>query len=360
MFRGIWSEVDPDAPDAPGQSHTLSPPSAPTALQLVADENERRGAVYERQLAQWEAQPEDTRGDEPRPPRLATKRDINSETLEELRKDYTVQIAEWSTLSTRRTSIWDWILRSVDHDLLVPVMEELTLHIPSDGNASTAVSLRAIVRLLKRDCAPSEQMVETSIRSEYREILAHAYGQDPLRWYGKWHQAYVRARARNLPDVLGPLAIQDFLTAVGKFAPSWASRQLEDLALSGVSPHSLEQLGQIFAAQMQQKVSINRAAPGVFSFADGSSSGSASSSANHYTCPCQKTPQHAHDPEHCLALLHGLRDKDPRIWNVLSTARYKKLRGVLRSNGIRVPDEGEVNASTWNTNEAPPSAAYTC
>jgi hypothetical protein len=110
---------------------------------------------------------------------------------------------------------------------------------------------KAIVRLLKRDCAPSERMIETSIRSEYREILANTTGQDPLRWYARWHQAYVRAQARNIPEISGQLAIQDFLVAVGKrFAPDWARWQLEDLAFAQETETarpslSLEQLGRV-------------------------------------------------------------------------------------------------------------------
>lgn len=187
-------------------------------------------------------------------------------------------------------------------------------------------------------------MIETSIQSEYREILHHTSGMDPLRWYGEWHKAYIHTRARNLPEIQGQLAIQDFLVAASKFSLNWANRQLEDLSLKARESQSLEQIAHTFAAQQQQKITINRAAPGIFAFRN---QGSDALRSIQYVCPYQKQPSDPHpsNPTQYEKLHKGIRDCDKRICKLLKKERYFDLHAKLQANRTYIPTGDESTRS---------------
>ncbi|RYP45235.1 hypothetical protein DL768_008398 [Monosporascus sp. mg162] len=215
-FRGIWKYVDPNAQDAPHLSSEL--PSEPP----TEDSGESAPAESSKGTSTAKAtQPAATQGN---------------------RKE--LGIKEWAVLSSRYTALWNWINATVDSELLSSCLRELDLLHPDDEP-----SIQRIVRLLKERIAPTDESTANTVRIEYIAALNQAtVGHlKPSQWYPRWYDAYVRARAHNIPEVQGRLAVQQFLIAISKrLDPTWALRELSELARAealGTPTTTLEQYG---------------------------------------------------------------------------------------------------------------------
>ncbi|OTA76472.1 hypothetical protein M434DRAFT_55362, partial [Hypoxylon sp. CO27-5] len=131
------------------------------------------------------------------------------------RKEYMVIRERYATISA-------WVRKTVD----ARIMNATLLELEHQGRHD----LRAMIRILKNDLAPSHTGTLTQAQKRYREMLAKARmpSTSPLVWTLEFTQAFRDAKAHRLPDVEGLLAIKAFLEAVGaRFSPAWASTQLQ-------------------------------------------------------------------------------------------------------------------------------------
>jgi len=173
--RGIWDQIDPDAPDRPGQL----PPELP---------------------------------------------DLDNSTDEELRA-YQIRLSIHSQLASKIQVLWNWVYASVDS-------QRLELAILRASNQT----LQALLRELKRDLCPSDDDWKEQVRRTYREITEkplQGTSITPEAWILDWNRAYANAVLVDLPDIKGALPIRDFLRSAAQFQRDWAQRELESLARPG-------------------------------------------------------------------------------------------------------------------------------
>ncbi|RYP78927.1 hypothetical protein DL771_000312 [Monosporascus sp. 5C6A] len=118
--------------------------------------------------------------------------------------DRELGMRERAVLSSRYTSLWNWINATVDAQLLSSCLRELDLFHPDDDPSMQ----QRIVRLLKERIAPTDESTANTVRIEYIAALNIAsVGHMALpEWYIRWHDPYVRTRAHNIPDIQGRLA----------------------------------------------------------------------------------------------------------------------------------------------------------
>ncbi|RAQ98619.1 reverse transcriptase domain protein [Stemphylium lycopersici] len=174
--KGIWETVNPDAQAA--NSHSATPPKRPRAPSVDEVQSD-----YEKSLA-----------------------------------EYRVDAADWQATAKALQNLWDWVYATVDEQLLAPVLIRL-----ADGPDQ---SLQELVKCLKKELAPTEASNQLLVRQEYRAILeqARSGSMEPQDWYNAWQVSRMKAEGLDIPEVLGELAVVDFLSAVGaRYAPEWAN-----------------------------------------------------------------------------------------------------------------------------------------
>jgi len=269
---------------------------------------------------------------------------------------------EWTVLSSRYTSLWNWINATVDAELLSSYLRELDLLHPNDDP-----SIQRIVRLLKERIAPTDESTANTVRIEYIAALnlATVGYLKPSQWYPKWHDAYVRARAHNIPEIQGRLAVQQFLIAISKrLDPEWATRELVELARAeafGNPITPLEQYGRWYSTivHQRQQLKLGESHGAYTTLAGGSPPGSEQESEGHH-CPCLATTgmKHRWPPTRCYKLLRALGKalpqgvKPPDLGqNVLKRIKcraeldeWKPVRILLEG----LPDEPSTSVSYGN------------
>ncbi|KAK4154474.1 hypothetical protein C8A00DRAFT_32755 [Chaetomidium leptoderma] len=121
--------------------------------------------------------------------------------------------------------------------------------------------------------APTDDSAQRALAAEeqYARVLDLAKSKrlSPLKWYKMWHGAYQQALAHQLDTVKGTAASKRFLNAVAEqVAPRWAELELYDIirrSVLGKTPLTLDQLGRILEAFLQENVSrATRGQPAIF------------------------------------------------------------------------------------------------
>ncbi|RYP51107.1 hypothetical protein DL769_010864 [Monosporascus sp. CRB-8-3] len=277
-FRGIWRYIDPNAADAPhlGSAAPPATPAAPATTSAASATTSAASAATSAEPAASSSSGEATQG-EPQ------------------------GLKEWAILSSRYTSLWNWINATVDSEILSSCLRELDLLHPDDDP-----SIQRIVRLLKERLAPTDESTANTVRLQYIAVLdlAKVGHLKPEEWYAKWHDAYVRARAHNIPEIQGRLAVQQFLLAIAqRMDPTWAQRELEELARAEaletpITP--LESYGKWYSTLIHQREQLEGRRNAIFAtLAEGSEG---------YHCPClaTSTRKHRWTPDKCHKLLMAL------------------------------------------------------
>jgi hypothetical protein len=172
-------------------------------------------------------------------------------------REHVGKLAQWTEKARAYKAAYKWIQETVDPSVYQGAVreceneqarmekEQLTEMIDGDPQ-SKSWTLQLLLRILKRDYAPSETSARTLAQSTYRKKLAvvKAGRVNPKEWLQEWRAAYQDALLYDLPDVKGPLAVLDFIKAVQeKLAPEWArerhSELLRDDALGVANQYSL-------------------------------------------------------------------------------------------------------------------------
>jgi hypothetical protein len=122
--KGIWDQVNPDAPDVPNLQSSV--PTLPTIGTTRLD-NEG----YEQRMIQYQALSSD-----------------------------------WDKLAAKIQSLRDWVTATVAPDLLAPAMMELV--------SANQTSLQALIRTLKTELAPSQDTTKEIVRAQYKAYLEAA------------------------------------------------------------------------------------------------------------------------------------------------------------------------------------------
>ncbi|KAG5944972.1 hypothetical protein E4U59_006541 [Claviceps monticola] len=81
------------------------------------------------------------------------------------------------------------------------------------------------VTSLEKKFSPGDYILKASLPSQYKALLQDALraNTNPDRWLDAWATLYPRASPVKIPELEGPNAVRDFLSAVGnRFEPSWA------------------------------------------------------------------------------------------------------------------------------------------
>jgi len=245
--RGIWSQIDPDAPDHQGQL----PPELP---------------------------------------------DLNNSTDEELRA-YQIRLSIHSQLASKIQVLWNWVYTSVDS-------QRLELAVLRASNET----LQALLRELKKDLCPSDDDWKEQVRITYREItdkpLSVGTDLEPRAWITEWNRAYANAVLVDLPDIKGALPIRDFLRSATKYQRDWAQSELQSLARPGPShqtPLTLEQYALWFATLEQNHNEMIDS--GVYATLGGRSDGRSDG----HKCPCRAQGTHKWEPSDCQRLQYALQ-----------------------------------------------------
>ena len=345
----LWTNLDPDAPDSQNLMRN-APKRPPTIAELKA-----RAAS----LTPTSTASSSTLDLSDPAVKLA---DVSTE-FNLLHKEYQVELAIWTIESSKYKVVWNWVHASVDQKLLEPI--ELTL--------GSGLTLQKIVRALKVQLAPSATTTEITVRQEYRQVLERARTGRVNQgiWYQDWVTALARARAYNVPDVQGPLAIRDFLTAVSeKLAPDWGRTQLIEVIGAdelGTRHRTLDQYGNWFSALAHENtLRANTRAPAIFA-----TIGDRDSETPDPGCPCGA--DHKWKPMKCWTLELAItgtterpmgrtpsKERLKKIQEALQQGRFKNLRKELENKGWKLdgntsskksPDPsypGSINAALIN------------
>ncbi|KDN69006.1 hypothetical protein CSUB01_11574 [Colletotrichum sublineola] len=122
-----------------------------------------------------------------------------------------------------------WVRSTVDPALLSPARMEIL-----DGSSKTGdptrkdMTLRTLLKVLKRHCAPNDSTTLTSVREEYLAVLTRANTNiNAASWHADWQKCYLRGKQYDIPEVQGNLATKSFLRAVSaQLAPTWGREAL--------------------------------------------------------------------------------------------------------------------------------------
>ncbi|KAI0600140.1 hypothetical protein F4775DRAFT_548148 [Biscogniauxia sp. FL1348] len=155
---------------------------------------------------------------------------------------YKILVEEWKPAYQeyllRRKAVQEleiWVASTVDIGLL---------RIAGDGDLYTTV------KALKEKVSYTAVQEKNEARRRYQAALCNT-GIPVETWYRDWETARIEAKRLSIPEVQGELAMETFLDAVVRMAPSWSEHirvriQLESEIGSGSQPYSLETLGKLF------------------------------------------------------------------------------------------------------------------
>lgn len=389
--EGVWDYVDPDAPDAPAYN-TSPPPPPPTINELKARTDEQRASDYRKAIEVWDAAaPHADESSKPKTPVMATFEDVKAEHTA-LLQDYTIASNTYKTRSESQSRFLTWLTKTVEPDIWVATIAALQTRasIPLSSFTATPAgtltptttqdhsSIQRILRSLRNQYAPSSTTVVASVRETYQKVLADATkgAVNQERWYSEWRAAYENAKLYDIPEVLGSLAISDFLKAISqKMQPKWGADELllfyknDEL---GTATYTLDQYGTLFS-RMAFESSKAKAGNGPSIFATlgerrdtskerqpGSGKGSRPEERNE--CPCNPLAKNYHPwkPVTCARLEIAITGSSARtmktvpteeqcqeLLKILLTNKWKDLRAELeKKHGTKVQLKGTSAAGT--------------
>lgn len=247
MSKGLWDDVNPDAPDA-----------AP---------------VY---------------GSSPERPERPKDMDKDALGLYNMRvAEYRADTSVWSSRATRLQHLWTWVNATVDPALLAPAMMILV-----EQQKST---LQALIKALRTELAPTSVSTVNTVRAQYRAHLHKAKQgrMSPESWYQEWHLLYTKAKAYKLSEVEGQLATQDFLDALApKLAPEWARmmhQMIIQSAVLGKDTLSLSEVARIYSALLQEhQLRATNHNVGIFATMGNQATEPPKQGRNRRKCPCNR------------------------------------------------------------------------
>ena len=344
----VWQYVDPDG--AVLQERTDLPPEEFTTTEEYQEWlYEQRKQRHQRALKQWEATPEDQRGEKPAEPKRPTAEEAEREFNFQIKQYARVQ-DHYSKAEAQIAKVIKWIERTVEGRLLAAARTQT--------NMRKETSVRALVIALKRMLAPSTESVESALREEYNRLLSRARhgGVNPKKWIDEWIEVYSRATAYGIPEVSGSLAVRNFLNAVRvRIAPDWASSELRNVVrdeLNSVRTLTLEQYGRWLMALIDENnAQVQSRAPSLFatlgSTPDPNDNNKKSSKSNgrvRHQCPCRPDGKHPWKPDQCLFIKAAVtgepnrnarisKEEAEKILERLKEPRWKALRDAIERKG---------------------------
>ncbi|KAG5912907.1 hypothetical protein E4U61_007656 [Claviceps capensis] len=134
------------------------------------------------------------------------------------------ETAEYNLRSPKEQQIQLWISACVESNAYNTITSRLTT-----DTGKSDFSLRQPVKALKKKFSPGDYILKASLSSQYKALLqdAHRANTNPDRWLDAWVTLYPRASRVKNPELKGPNAVRDFLSAVGnRFEPDWALSKL--------------------------------------------------------------------------------------------------------------------------------------
>ena len=339
-IRGVWDLINPDAVDVPMISSTAPKPYN-TMMEHILKLNAERALA----VAEWDHADPITRGNKPND-QEAQEKDVRLRYEHDMAK-YNIAYKEWSITSARYAHVYNWVRETVSDDLLGSTISTVLY--------SGEVSLQGLIRDLRDQLAPTSLSVVSSARKEYRAVLKRAsQGRiNPNTWIKEWRNVYTTAKLYKIPDIEGTVAIIDFLDAVSKLAPSWASKELADVVTAdelGLPSKTLDQYGRVFMALLHENSnrSSGKSAPPAFfatlghrsdDYEGKSRSRSRSANREDKACPCKKKEgtkwKHTWEPQDCA-----------RLELAITGSSNRKLKGELSADEINSIRQ-RLNAPTW-------------
>jgi hypothetical protein len=330
----VWAMIDPSKPDADTDKPTK--PNAPSLEQLRESYKD------------------------------ASLQDLRFFTEVKYR-EYDEQNAEYKDKKDRLDKIRAQILRTVESFLMIRAQEAV----------GEDASIRQKLRKLKELVAPNDTRAKLEASKAYRSVLADAQTAtvSANKWLESWEKAFHKGSRYDIPEVLGPLAIEQFLEAIGeRIYPVWSGEQLRYNATRiarGLEPEmTLQQTAE--ALRIMIPYQSQKVVPQVHTTTDRSSKPQNNSSKGQQKdakCPCKPIGNHEWKPEDCGQLEFALTGKSKRNLKYppndlkiketkerLQLPRYKNLREKLEKKGY---DIGSSTASantksektaTWSTN----------
>ncbi|KAG6018670.1 hypothetical protein E4U19_008176, partial [Claviceps sp. Clav32 group G5] len=289
-----WDIVDPDLPDL--DSDILVKPAVLTpeqSLDYVLSKIQSRTGPS---TAVSSATPE-TSDTTPSRPAMSVADAIN------LRQFMMAQEnAEYNLRFPKEQQIQLWISACVESNAYNTITSRLT-----SGTGKSDFSLRQLVKALKKKFSPGDFILKASLSSQYKALLQDALraNTNPDRWLDEWATLYPRASRVKIPELEGPNAVREFLSAVGhRFEPAWAhSKDVEVTKYTDELPDdmSLPSLhDELRRFREGRRVKQGSVGIGVHATLGAQSDG-VSQSTPHHDCPCGAT-NHMWKPEACQTL----------------------------------------------------------
>ena len=360
-INGVWDQVNPDAPNT--TLAALGAPAQPIGIdQMLAELNAKRAA--ERAL-----QPRTTRSsgsastpDLPDPPPVPA-------TFEDIQPLFTARQAEYTRLhrahvenTTVAKAIHKWLVDTVDQDVMELARSEAIV-----ASGDKPFTPQAIVRILKAHIAPSNSSVVSDVRNAYARAIntASIPRTDARRFYKDWYSAYQKGVNYKIPEVVEPMAAQDFLKAAEKYAPEWSRAQQNQMTENEVTDTPTKDathFGRVFTNLLDKQESEPRKPRGQNSVFATFGQRSDSPSKDYHECPC-KMRKHHWKPVSCRKLQAAAMNA-PDDYNSafdIAKTRSKMFGGkwaevirAMKNNGV-VFAPNTSNASSFSKNKHGPS-----
>lgn len=360
--KDIWHECNPDAPDVKS-IHEQKPtyPSLPVLPPVPKEPVDKTdtAAVSEYELLKAEYE---------------TSKAVLAERLktqdEEFRR-YNHEQRNWDRKRAALNNVMDWVRKTVAAGILGPAQIQL--------EQKGLLGMQPLIRHLKRSLAPNDATVQNHIRIDYQLHLAKARTgrMTPEKWFAEWEMLFVRAEAFGIPDVVGSLALTDFLDALApKYAIDWAkmmrANMIADQAL-GREPITLQGLAQIFSSMLHEDIVQHQKGKNYSVFATPSLSGQAAQdggtggsggtpgTGKPTTCPCKPNSNHRWKPISCLRLQEAVTGSAPgpslklsgfdkkKIKERYNQAQWKELRDQVEKTGWKTRDPADRETSNEGT-----------
>ncbi|KAG6103585.1 hypothetical protein E4U13_000495, partial [Claviceps humidiphila] len=332
-----WDKVDPDLPDL--DSDILVKPAVLTPDQsldyILSKIQSRTGSSTA--VTSATAENSDTT---PSRPAMSVADAIN------LRQFMMAQEnAEYNLRSPKEQQIQLWISACVESNAYNTITSKLT-----SGTGKSDFSLRQLVKALKKKFSPGDFILKASLSSQYKALLQDALraNTNPDRWLDEWATLYPRASRVKIPELEGPNAVREFLSAVGhRFEPAWAhSKDVEVTKYTDELPDdmSLPSLhDELRRFREGRRVKQGSVGIGVHATLGAQSDG-VSQSTPHHDCPCG-APNHMWKPEACQTLrqavtgeFNGYKSSLPQnrrtaMRQSYESPKWEALRASITANG---------------------------
>ncbi|KAG5955028.1 hypothetical protein E4U58_007300 [Claviceps cyperi] len=236
------------------------------------------------------------------------------------------ETAEYNLRFPKEQQIQLWISACVESN----AYNTITSRLATDTGGSD-FSLRQLVKSLKEKFSPGDYILKASLSSQYKALLqnAHRANTNPDRWLDAWATLYPRALRVKIPELEGPNAVRDFLSAVGnRFEPGWAhSKDVELTKYTDELPDDMSLLRlHDELRRFREGRRVNQGSVGIGVHATlGAQSDEVRQSTPHHDCPCG-TPNHTWKPETCNTLRQAVTGDYNGYKSSLSKSRRTAIR----------------------------------